>query len=609
MPNIPGIQSWNRLEPRPQNEDDYSRALKAEIRDPLWMMTRQWQFGEFKAEDAGSAIFTRVHLKTAELNKLQLANGAPVKDIDNTIPLEARVERGMPQFDLLMRIEMGRHWELLLRSKITQDIEIIISSYRESPGETIDLKFQVPTNNPNDTSESLFFSNPELHQAQELVADGRAIDGAAFYTWLKASTSNKASDYITDSAISSTVKTDIDTYAGYFTDWFEETYSLPTNETDTAWDNKHLVYSFSCGALSTSGSGGDVFSAEEYHQGSLDWYAFDFDKSSNPAAGLKVYDSAFVNEEKFTVIPSPAKFKGMPHPRWWKMEDGNVDFGDLNASKTDIIKLIFSDFGLIYSNDWMVFPYTVPAGSLSEVESVIVTDCFGQRTSLSATSAGNNDDWTRWSFFGLHTKDDLAVAADNRLFMPPVVDKSHESEAIESINFIRDEVANMVWGIERTIPSGLGTGMDGFESALKHSAFLKSKATPPPASNTDNGAEVKYQIASEVPENWIPFIPVKLDTPTDNRSIQLQRAAMPRQIDGLPGNDMGRVRPRTTLLTGPSPYYIFEEEVPRSGAIVKKTWQRARTESGKIITWFGTKKLNGRGEGHSNLSFDQIREK
>ena len=43
---IPTITMWNRLEGRPRRHD-FDRALKAEVRDALWMLTKQWQMGEF----------------------------------------------------------------------------------------------------------------------------------------------------------------------------------------------------------------------------------------------------------------------------------------------------------------------------------------------------------------------------------------------------------------------------------------------------------------------------------------------------------------------------------------------------------------------------------
>ena len=51
---FPTVTVWNRLEGRPRTRD-FDRALRAEVRDALWMLTRQWQLGEFRGDDAGLA--------------------------------------------------------------------------------------------------------------------------------------------------------------------------------------------------------------------------------------------------------------------------------------------------------------------------------------------------------------------------------------------------------------------------------------------------------------------------------------------------------------------------------------------------------------------------
>ena len=40
----PAVTAYNRLEARPRAHD-FTRSLRAEVRDPLWMITRQWQLG------------------------------------------------------------------------------------------------------------------------------------------------------------------------------------------------------------------------------------------------------------------------------------------------------------------------------------------------------------------------------------------------------------------------------------------------------------------------------------------------------------------------------------------------------------------------------------
>jgi hypothetical protein len=42
------------------------------------------------------------------------------------------------------------------------------------------------------------------------------------------------------------------------------------------------------------------------------------------------------------------------------------------------------------------------------------------------------------------------------------------------------------------------------------------------------------------------------------------------------------------------------------GAYVERSWQRARWLGGKTLIWVGRRKTAGRGEGWSQLVFDQI---
>jgi hypothetical protein len=110
-----------------------------------------------------------------------------------------------------------------------------------------------------------------------------------------------------------------------------------------------------------------------------------------------------------------------------------------------------------------------------------------------------------------------------------------------------------------------------------------------------------------VPESWIPFIPVHV--PGSVREVQLQRAALPRIIEGMPpAAVLEKVRPRTSLLRQglPGTYFLHEEEVPRAGAIVDLAYQRTRWLDGKVFCWYGARKQTGRGEGWSGLAFDQL---
>lgn len=114
---------------------------------------------------------------------------------------------------------------------------------------------------------------------------------------------------------------------------------------------------------------------------------------------------------------------------------------------------------------------------------------------------------------------------------------------------------------------------------------------------------------SSVPENWIPFLPVHVDG--TNREIQLQRAALPRILDGDTEPPV-KVQPRTTLmrqgldLTPAQTYFVHEEEVPRAGARLYQAFQRTRGTDGRVYVWQRAGRQTGRGEGSSGLSFDEL---
>src|SRR5215831_4602102 len=88
---FPSITTWNRLEARPRTTS-FDRALRAEVRDALWMLTNQWQMGEFRGSDAGSPVFAKVKIETTRLTKYR-PDAQAVQLFDYAVPLEAKVER------------------------------------------------------------------------------------------------------------------------------------------------------------------------------------------------------------------------------------------------------------------------------------------------------------------------------------------------------------------------------------------------------------------------------------------------------------------------------------------------------------------------------------
>ncbi len=242
----------------------------------------------------------------------------------------------------------------------------------------------------------------------------------------------------------------------------------------------------------------------------------------------------------------------------------------------------------------------------------MITNTFGERFWIEPAGRGADDSWQRWTMFSLNIKGSKDEPADLTLLVLPTAPKVQESSPLEQIALIRDEMANMVWGIETAVPMPHGGSREGNIAAAEYHGYLQAlldrqNAATPPAPK-EWKAPFRYNIMTTVPENWLPFVPEHVAG--SQRQIQLRRAAMPRYLENDPAPSFERVRPRTALLRegldAGKPYYIHEQEVPRAGAQVLQSFQRTRWNDGRVFTWLAVKKRIGRGEGHSGLAFDQI---
>lgn len=110
----PSIQGWNRLEGQPRLTD-LERSLRAEVRDPLWMLTRQWLMGEFQGEDAGSPVEVILDTNQVMISSIRdhLNNSLP---LDVNTPLQAIVEAEKYPENLRTALRIGKYFKTLLAS-------------------------------------------------------------------------------------------------------------------------------------------------------------------------------------------------------------------------------------------------------------------------------------------------------------------------------------------------------------------------------------------------------------------------------------------------------------------------------------------------------------
>lgn len=578
----PTITTWNRLEGRPR-KDDFSRALKAEVRDATWMLARQWQVGEFHAEDAGSPIFAKVQVRASSLTEYSAAGG-PREPFPGNRPLETTVERrpiawyeGEQPMHLDLRAQVGRQWGKLLAAA---GLDAYTAAYR------VKFPFAVP---PHDETGERVRAHRRAWQQVAALAK-RAIDGGAL---LDALAGGAASTLIP--GVSAGDKVALDGLGDELAAWFAQQYDQPAD--DGAWKPEYLEYQFECRA--PQAGKGVVLEAEQYASGHIDWYAFD--RVATHALDGQGGESVSVTP----FIPTPIAFEGMPDARWWALEDRKTDFGAIKPTTTDLAQLLLMEFGLVYANDWFTIPCRVPAGTLLRVEGLAVTTNFGERFWITPAGGGTEDNWHRWSMYTLASPG--AEVASTDLLIPPISTRILDGAPLEEVELARDEVANMVWAVERTIPSITGAGRPGKDEAREtrsyHERLIADTDPPPP----DYAAAIWYLAMTTVPEHWIPFVPVHV--PGSVREIQLQRGRIPRAIEGGP-QPPPTVPPRTTLvrtgLDADESYFVHEEEVPRSGALLTRAFRRTRWIDGGAPVWIGHRKQTGRGGRGSGLAFDSI---
>ncbi|MFZ2899167.1 MAG: hypothetical protein WA004_11120 [Saprospiraceae bacterium] len=585
---------WTRIGPQTRDKN-MLEPLQARIHDPLWMLARQWQLGEFQGEDAGSPASARVRLEGAKLSRYYagaLEDGAQVAGTAfdcSKIPLETLVEQepvwpapGQGS-QLRLAAEAGIHFFRLLDAHQ-------MGAYKKAYLEQFGLR--VPAN-----------LNPLELDKQALrfltIMAGRVPDGAQLFQIFATTLKNNPPQLPAFPAVKSADRQKMIQIAQSWLNWCESLFSVPSTGKQ-AWNAQRMEYAFAVAAH--TGEGEMVLVANEYQDGHLDWYSFN--TKPGVSLGTSPLDSP-VQKSTHTLIPAPVSYKGMPGDRFWEFEDASVNFGAIEAESTDLPRLVFIDFALSIGNDWFQIPIELDKGAIYMVNSLVVTDTFGIRTIIQPYQKLDGP-LSSWRLFHVG-KDRYQPSVDptrveSRLFIPPALAGSLESKPLEEILFIRDEMANMAWAVEKTVESPLGLPLN------RHEIYLEKVRRERELTESEPVGSIYplYKLVSKVPDYWIPFVPVQeIATGADGDpvpAIRLQRARLFRE----PSNSSPASDVRSQILSTPGPLKMFEEEIPRAGIMIKRSYQYARWADGATFLWIGRKKTIGKGEGWSGLRFDVV---
>jgi hypothetical protein len=449
--------AWTRLEPQSVTGDP-TPGLEARVHDPLWMLLRQWQFGEFAGEDAGTPLGVTLDVSSERATAWQPGDPdsqAPARPVTDE-PLDPLVEREPGTVagpGLRERAEAG---QVLVRV-------ILDAGFDARAGLLATCAFAG--------------SLPRLFR----VIARSAPDGERAASMLEAGS---------PSWLAGAPQTALDAADDWLA-WYRRNVSPLVSAASDSWIPERLEYRFSVGI--GSGATQRVLVAPLHEGGAIDWYSFDH----APGRQLDVDGEAgpvAPTTRNVRAMASPVRFSGMPADRLWQFEDGSINLGKLEVQRHDLARLCFVEFALIHGNDWFVVPLDVPVGCLTRVARLEYTNTFGDRFVVPGV-----DDQGRSGRFRLF--EISAVGSDETIdgfFVPPAARGTVEGRAVEEVLLLRDETANMAWAVEALVQDAAG------DPRPRRDEERPPRDTAGPAPP----AELRYLLATGVPRHWIPLVPI-----------------------------------------------------------------------------------------------------
>jgi hypothetical protein len=482
---------WSRLEPDAR-DGRMTEGLRARVHDPLWMLTRQWQFGEFEGDDAGSPVDVYVDLAFDDISRYRPVGEGdgdetePGREYDDE-PLEPMVERepvltGDRQPNARLATQGGQAFLRLLREHLSETVGVedfvgsgyLLSKTPDDEDEPIDQEARRFTDFVGDR----VLDGHRVFLAIDAARSGERLDPTATLPWERDADWDGPDGFpVPDGIGVSPGDRDFQEAAIEYHDWYGNLYEEPDTDEDTAWDPTRLEYDFqvATGApTENSGSTETVLSTEGYTGGRLDWPDFspvrpgeedapsvqtimkdpdDVEPDPEPPSLFGDGQTAdrTTHEEKY-FLPTKVRFNGMPNRRYWEFEDADVRLSEISSD--DVSSQALLNFALVYGNDWYSFPVDTPVGSLVRIPYLSVTDTFGVDARVYPMPEATDPDWNAFSVRDLPNHDEPG------LFVPPTLPDVTESDPVERVSMSRDEMANMAFAIEQRFEDVTGQPLD-----------------------------------------------------------------------------------------------------------------------------------------------------
>jgi hypothetical protein len=299
----PQITAWNRLEGRPHDE---FHALRAEVRDALWMLSRQWQLGEFKADDAGSPVLAKLHASSTRLTAYRPRDHA-VQAMDATVPLEMTVERRPVPLTPISGHTWGNTGSSSSRTWA------VCGGVSRRP-------FRRRPDRAEDAATCHVRCGSRLPRRRKVARRRSSI-----------SISRRTRHHAWMGRRAGCAEAEIDSRAERVMAHARRVLSEPPARED-AWDASRLEYRFAChrprAASSRACSRRRSTRAAIWTGTASMWMA-----RARASDSRRPCRAAAHFGDDLVVIPGRLTFEGTPNARWWAFEDGKTNFGDVKPTR------------------------------------------------------------------------------------------------------------------------------------------------------------------------------------------------------------------------------------------------------------------------------------
>ncbi len=567
--------TWARLEPR-VSDPSLAPGVVAAVEDPLWLLGRQWQLGEFDGEDAGTPTGVEVYGTYNPIERLLLGpasaqNKSRAVDYDAAdAPLEYLVARERapdPEATVALAVDIA--------ARVAAELQA-----GAAPKATLEALRADYAFDGTKLRKTLEGCGPAEAARLELLAI-RLFDGVAFALAARQDFGAATSGW--PAAAKAAIKLLLaDVEASVDLELVRK--AIADSAEPVSWNGERLESEFAIGA---NGSAGEVvLRAPDWDGETLDWWAFDASTETKLGAATAPKPLSGPGSKPLTRLPARLGFSGAPALRYWEFEDAAVNLVAATAAPHESPLMAVLQFAFVFGGDWSSVPIELPVGSRAVIDSVVVTDSFGVRVLLGHAGIDPGKPADQLTRLWFNSGD-----ASGAFMIPPCLGPRLDGEPLEEVALLRDEQANLAWALELRTADAAG-------HPVAWTALAPPPPEPPPSKPEfpPDRPTLRYRLSSDVPLHWFPMVP-EADSP-GGRLARYRVGVLPS------GGTEPPQLPRSLLLRELAGVGLAEQELLRDGRRFERRPSYARWSDGGTLNWVARRTRGGTGEGSSGLAYD-----